>query len=278
MNGQEDTVVENPIAEIAAVPTAMEIQLDSQKAVSRVQSINQVIDGAVKVSLQRTNPRDWVKMGDRFYLQAVGAQKLRAIFGLYYRDRRATKETNPDGSYSYIVTGVIGSKLLDGLYGEVTLEIEGGRSSNDPFFAKGNRTPDSLDVRKASLANWEVRAVTALLGLGNLSADDLTKNGVDVNKIIGVDYHKGAEGGGQAGVVISEAQAKRLWAISRDSKIAEDTLKDLLSRYGFDSTYKIGRGKYEEIVAVVQGGPAKVAKKIVELAGFTTERQPGEDA
>lgn len=276
MNGREETGVENPIAEIVATPTAIEIQLDSQKSVSRIHSINQVIDGAVKVSLQRTNPRDWVKMGDRFYLQATGAQKLRAVFGLYYRDRRATREVNPDGSYSYIVTGTIGSKLLDGLYGEVTLEIEGGRSSNDPFFAKGNRTPDPLDVRKASLANWEVRAVTALLGLGNLTAEDLTKNGVNTSQIIGVEYQKGAEGGGN-GTVISEAQAKRLWAIAREHKVAEETLKDLLTRSGFDSTYKVTRDRYDELVSIVQGGPAKVAKTIVELAGFKTERQPGED-
>ena len=275
MNGEaeRDLVVEQ-----VATPTAIEIQLDAQKAVSRIASITQVIDGAVKVSLQRTNPTDWVKMGDKLYLQASGAQKLRGVFGLYYRDRHSVRENNPDGSYSYLVTGVIGSKLLDGLYGEVTLEIEGGRSSNDPFFSKNGRTPDPLDIRKAALANWEARAVTALLGLSNLSANDLLKNGVDVSKIVGVDYAKGAEGGGNT-TVISDGQRKRLYAISKESRVAEETVKELLARYGWTSSTQISRDKYDEIVLVVQGGPAAVAKQILKLAGMKSEpvREPGED-
>ena len=274
MNGEGDREL---VVEQAAVPTPLEVQLDSQKAIARISAIAQVIDGCAKASIQRTNASDWVKMGKGYYLQASGAQKIRPIWGIYFRDRKVTKEINPDGSYAYLVEGVVGSKVLDQLYGEVTIEIDGGRSSNDPFFVKNNREVDPLDVRKASLANWESRAVTALLGLKNLNADDLKRNGILVDQIAGVEYQKGAEGGGQAGVVISEAQAKRLWAIARQSKVADDTLKDLLQRYGFDSTYKVGRDKYDEIVTLVQGGPAKVAKKIVELAGFKTERQPGED-
>lgn len=277
MSQHEEVIIENPIVEQVSSPTAIEIQLDSQKVVSRIASVNQVIDGAVKVSLQRTNPSDWVKMGDKLYLQASGAQKLRAVWGLYYRERHSTKETNPDGTYSYIVTGIIGSKLLDGLYGEVTLEIEGGRSSNDPFFTKGNREPDPLDVRKAALANWEARAVTALLGLGNLSANDLIKNGVDVSQITGVNYTKGAEGGGNTSV-ISDGQRKRLYAISKEAKVAEETVKELLARYGWSSSSQITREKYDEVCLVVQGGPAAVAKHILKLSGIKAEpvREPGE--
>lgn len=277
MNGEDKELV----VEQVAVPTPLEVQLDSQKAIARIGAIAQVIDGCAKASIQRTNAADWVKMGKGYYLQASGAQKIRPIWGIYFRDRRVTKEPNPDGSYSYLVEGTVGSKVLDQLYGEVTIEIDGGRSSNDPFFAKNNRegAVDHLDVRKASLANWESRAVTALLGLKNLNADDLTRNGVKVDAITGVEFQKGAEGGGQSGVVISEGQAKRLWAISRDANVAQETLKELLARYGFESTYKIARDKYDEIVTVVQGGPPKVAKKIVELAGIKAEpqREPGEE-
>jgi len=268
-NGAQGT--ENPIVEYVATPTAIEIQLDSQKAVSRIASINQVIDGAVKVSLQRTNPSDWVKMGDKLYLQASGAQKLRAVWGLYYRDRHSLRENNPDGTYSYIVTGVIGSKLLDGLYGEVTLEIEGGRSSNDPFFSKNNREPDPLDVRKAALANWEARAVTALLGLGNLSPSDLAKNGVDTSKITGVVYAKGAEGGGQTGL-ISEPQQKRFHAIRNQHRISEDLAKALLAEYGFDSSAKITRAKYEEICALLEKGAEAVSNRLEELRAQKAEK------
>ena len=273
-NGQDSEL----IVERAAVPTPLEVQLDSQKAIARIGAIAQVIDGCAKASIQRTNAADWVKMGKGYYLQASGAQKIRPIWGIYFRDRRVIKEMNPDGTYSYLATCVVGSKVLDQLYGEVTIEIDGGRSSNDPFFVKGNREPDPLDVRKAALANLESRAVTALLGLKNLNAEDLARNGVKVEAIIGVDYAKGAEGGGNT-AVISEAQAKRLYAIASGARVANETVKDLLSRYGWTSSSQITREKYEEVVLVVQGGPAAVARQIVKLAGLKAEatREPGED-
>ena len=273
-NGQDSELV----VERAAVPTPLEVQLDSQKAIARIGAIAQVIDGCAKASIQRTNAADWVKMGKGYYLQASGAQKIRSIWGIYYRDRKVTKEINQDGTYSYLVEGVVGSKVLDQLYGEVTIEIDGGRSSNDPFFVKGNREPDPLDVRKAALSNWEARAVTALLGLKNLNAEDLTRNGVKVEAITGVDYAKGAEGGGNT-TVISDGQRKRLFAIGRDAKVADETVKELLAQYGWTSSSQITRDKYEEVCLVVQGGPAAVAKQIVKLAGLKTEpvREPGED-
>lgn len=252
------------VVEQAATPTPLEVQLDSQKAVARISAIAQVIDGCAKASIQRTNASDWVKMGQGYYLQASGAQKIRPIWGIYFRDRRVVKEQNEDGTYSYLATCVVGSKVLDQLYGEVTIEIDGGRSSNDPFFAKGTRTPDHLDVRKAALANLESRAVTALLGLKNMNAEDLRRNGVQVEAITGVDYAKGAEGGGNT-TVISDGQRKRLYAISKEARVAEETVKELLSRYGWTSSTQITRNKYEEIVEAVQGGPAAVAKKIMAL-------------
>lgn len=276
MNGTEQEIV----VEQSATPTPLEVQLDSQKAIARISAVAQVIDGCAKASIQRTNHADWVKMGEGYYLQASGAQKIRPIFGIYFRDRHVTKEINPDGSYAYLVSGVVGSKVLDQLYGEITIEIDGGRSSNDPFFKgrDGTKEADPLDVRKAALSNWEARAVTALLGLKNLNAEDLKRNGIDVGAVTSFTYQKGAEGGGQTGL-ISEAQGKRLYAISSTARVANETVKELLLRYGWTSSTQITRDKYEEVCTVVQAGPGAVAKKIVEMAGFKTQtvREPGED-
>ena len=277
MNGEADQEL---VVEQAAAPTPLEVQLDSQKAIARIGAIAQVIDGCAKASIQRTNAGDWIKMGKGYYLQASGAQKIRGVWGIYMRDRHVTKEVNPDGSYGFLVTGVVGSKVLDQLYGEVTIEIDGGRSSNDPFFTKNNRdgSVDPLDVRKAALSNWEARAVTALLGLKNLNAEDLARNGVKVEAIVGVDYAKGAEGGGNT-AVISQPQISRMMAIARESRVAEETVNELIHRYGFASRGDVTRAKYDEIVMIIKGGPAAVAKQIIALAGLRTEpvREPGED-
>ena len=269
--------VNDTIVERGAVPTPLEVQLDSQKAIARIGAIAQVIDGCAKTSIQRTNHADWVKMGDGYYLQASGAQKIRPIWGIYYRDRKVTKEMNPDGTYGFLVTGIVGSKVLDQLYGEVTIEVDGGRSSADPFFKgrDGTKEADPLDVRKAALSNWEARAVTALLGLKNLNAEDLKRNGIAVDHVTAFTYTKGAEGGGQTGL-ISEGQQKRLYAISREARVVEDSVKELLARYGFTSSKLITRAVYDEICTVVQGGPQAVAKKILEKATFPPS-EPGED-
>ena len=251
-----NAVSENPLIEAVSLPTAIEVSLDSQKAISRIHAINLVIDGGVKVALGRTNPADWVRMGGKLYCQASGIQKMRAVFGLYYRDRQVTRENNEDGSFSWVASGVIGSKLLDGLYGETTIEIIGGRSSNDPFFSgkDGNKAVDSLDVKKAALANWEVRAVTALLGLGNLTEDDLKRHGIDVSRIGNIDYKRGAEGGGDPSV-ISDAQRKRLFAIMKQVGCPEELLRKYLSeKYKIDSTNNIQRKDYDAIISWIEKG------------------------
>jgi len=255
------TEIQEAVVEKAGVPTPLEVELDSQKAIARISAIAHVIDGCAKVSIQRTNPKDWVKMGDSYYLQAAGAQKIRPIWGIYYRDREVTRESNPDGSYSYIVTGKVGSKVLDQLYGEVIIEIDGGRSSSDAFFTgkDGNKVPDPMDIRKAALANWEARAVTALLGLKNMSAEDLQHNGISVSGIAKVDYQKGAEGGGKT-EFISAAQQKRLFAICKANGLSENQLKTYLTlHHNVDSTSQIKRGKqYENICYWAEtGGSAK---------------------
>ncbi len=228
----------------------------SQKALEKVDAISKVIDGAVRLALQRTVAQDWVCMGGKYYLQATGVEKVRPIFGLYFRDRTIVREDFPDGSYAYICAGVAGSKFLDSLYGETTIEIEGMRSSKDGFFSgrDGNKEVDPMDVRKAAFANFTVRAAKALLGFGNYSAEDLARMGVKVSEVSKVDYQKGATGGGQTDK-ISDAQAKRLFAIARSAKVSDTTLKEYLQKkYGISASSEIKRSDYEAICKWTQDG------------------------
>jgi len=244
----------------------LEVSLDAQKVESRVGAIARAIDGAVKVSIQRTNFQDWMKVASKggkisYYLQATGAQKVRTIWGIYYRNRQVTKEQGENGTYSYVVEGEVGSSVLDNLYGQpITLQIDGGRSSSDGFFSSNNRTPDPMDVRKSAVSNWEARAICTLLGLKNMTEADLIKNGVDVQKIAGYEFNAGAEGGGQsAGVagVISDPQAKRLWAICKENNVSDARIKaHIFVKYKYNSSKEIEKKNYDEIVKWVQrGGP-----------------------
>ena len=174
------------------------------------------------------------------------------------------REDYPDGSYAYICFGEVGSKLLDGLYGENVLEMEGSRSSRDPFFTKNNREPDPTDVRKAAYANFTVRAIGSLLGLKNLDATDLEKNGIDLSRVAKVEYQKGAEGGGNT-TLISEAQFNRLDLIRKKAKVPDEAMQALCAAYGFANGRAISRTAYPEIVSCAELGTEKVKARNAEL-------------
>lgn len=230
---------------------------NSQKALSKVEAIQKVIDGAVRCALQRTVPADWVMMGKSYYLQASGVEKIRGVFGLYFRDRVIVKEDLGDGSYAYICSGTAGSRLLDGLFGEeTTVEIEGIRSSKDPFFTgkDGNKEFDAMDVRKAAFANFTVRAAKALLGIGNYNDSDLQKMGVPFGQVTKVGFQGGGEGGGQTALV-SAAQVNRLMAIANGAKVTDAAIKEyILKKYGYKSKSDIERKNYDAIVEWAKAG------------------------
>ena len=246
------------VVEQAGMVHPLEAQMDTQKVVAKLGAIADAIAAYAKRSIQNTNVQDWVKMGDGYYLQASGAQKIRPIWGIYYRDRQVTKEIYPDGSYAYLVTGKVGSQILDKLYfGEILIEIEGGRSSRDSFFAKPGREVDPLDIRKAALANWESRAITALLGLKNMTAEDLQRNGLKVEEIQKVDYEKGAEGGGDPSLR-TDAQLGLIMTRARNKGISEQRLDAYLkATFGVDTKDKIKKADVNTVLAWLdKGGPA----------------------
>lgn len=57
--------------------------------------------------------------------------------------------------------------------------------------------------------------------------------------------------------LISEPQAKRLYAIARGSGWSDDQLHDLLAGFRFSSSKEITRARYDEIVELAKRGPAK---------------------
>ena len=78
--------------------------------------------------------------------------------------------------------------------------------------------------------------------------------GVNMGKVASIDYSKNktAEEGG---LVISEAQGKRLYAICKGNGVEEGQMKAyLLEHYGISSTKEIKRKDYEKICAWAAAG------------------------
>lgn len=221
----------------ASVPTQAEIEFDSVHAVRKADSIIKAFDSVTKLALQRTNASDWVKMGKGYYLQESGAMKVRPIFGIYFRDLTIAEQKNEDGSTAFTAQVTCGSTVLDKWYGtEATIGQIGTRSSGDKFFGQN---PDLQDVKKAAIANCRGRAIVALLGLQNMTADDLRKQGVKVDDITGVEYKTGSQGGATADASDKEVQVKLYNLMvkhysTNDEKVLGKYLQELTAFKGKD--------------------------------------------
>lgn len=201
----EGDVRRDQMIERVAIPTLDEWErpINATDVLKRVEAVNQILRGAVQMSLQHTKTQDWLMLTGKksdgtpvqtFYLMVTGIEKVAQVWGIYYRNRVSTKDVHADGSYTYHTSGEVGSKLLDRMYGERTIEVEGSRSSKDKFFANRTNLVDENDVRKASYANFQVRGCSTLLGLRNLTADDLREMGLAVDKISKMEFKSGAKG------------------------------------------------------------------------------------
>lgn len=147
------------------------------------------IDAVIKVkqiALKVTNARDWTDQNGNPYLQASGSEKIANLFNISWRIDVPVIDEEPDGHFTYSVKGVFS------MGGGRTIEVEGTRSSKDPFFNRYDYSqpkdqttgkhptlpPSSIDkgdVKKAALTNLYGNGITRILGIRNLTWEDLQK-------------------------------------------------------------------------------------------------------
>ena len=114
------------------------------------------------------------------------------------------------------------------------------------------------------------RAVSNLVGFGEVSAEEVTPQGRGAGSSASNDLESarlacGHRAGEEIAVppsstaladVISVAQAKRFYALGRQAGWDDAGLREwLMSNFGLDSTRKIPRRRYDELCGLVQGGP-----------------------
>jgi hypothetical protein len=156
------------------------------------------IDAMVKikrVAIKLTNRHDWTDQGGQPYLQVSGAEKIARMFGISWRIGEPVKEVIEGGHYSFTYKGYFS---LAG----ATIEAIGTRSSKDGFFKKygyesGSKTElpaseiDAGDVKKSAYTNCIGNGITRLLGIRNLTYEDLQEfAGITPDAIGRVDYKK----------------------------------------------------------------------------------------
>lgn len=196
----------------------------AQAAEKRVEAINRI----KRVALRVTNRNDWLDQNGRPYLQVSGAEKVARLFGISWRINEPVLETEPDGHFGYIYTGEFSM-------GTASIEAVGSRSSKDPFFCeRKGRTlrPDEIDrqdVRKSAYTNCVGNGVTRLLGIRNLTWEEVEEfAGFRRGEAAQVEYRK-AEMSDEAKSQRAEIGRMILEMAGGDKDVAREMLYGLTS-------------------------------------------------
>ena len=187
---KEYEVMDAEVVDSSLVPVASEALVElAAQAERRVEAINKI----KQYSLRLTQPGDWVDQNGRPYLQVSGAEKIARLFGISWRIDEPIREELEGGHYIYTYKGYFSLAGAE-------IEAIGSRSSKDPFFKRyvyvnGQRKElppseiDPGDVKKAAYTNCIGNGITRLLGLRNISYDDLEKvAGIKREQITRIEY------------------------------------------------------------------------------------------
>lgn len=191
MPSQEKEIVASIISDNTLIALA-------ESAERRVDALNRIKRAALKA----TNAHDWTDQNGNPYLQVSGSEKVGRIFGVSWRIDEPIMEREEGGHFSYTYKGYFSLAGAE-------IEAIGTRSSKDGFFKKydyslkdenGNSIKTELpvseidkgDVKKAAFTNCIGNGVTRILGLRNLTWDDLKEfAGITRDQIVGkIQYKK----------------------------------------------------------------------------------------
>ena len=224
----------------------------AEQAEKRIDAMNKI----KRVAIKLTNKHDWTDQGGKPYLQVSGAEKIARMFGISWRISEPIKETMEGGHFSFTYKGYFS---LAG----ATIEAIGTRSSKDGFFKKygyenGQKQElpaseiDAGDVKKSAYTNCIGNGITRLLGIRNLTYEDLKEfSGIIPEQLGKVDYKKK----GKADAGIQEESVQKV--ISRISDVRKQTGK---TKAGKDFTkYIIKNGNAE--YSTFSESNAKIAKE-----------------
>jgi hypothetical protein len=154
----------------------------AENAAKRIEAVKKIKTLALAV----TNNQDWQDEGGKPYLWVSGAEKVARLFNISWRIGDPEVEDHEDGHFTFTYQGNFG-------IGGKEIQAIGTRSSRDPFFSKARGAevdPSQIsrgNVKKAAYTNCIGNGVTRLLGIRNMTWDELAKAGISREKSGAVD-------------------------------------------------------------------------------------------
>ena len=171
----------------------VEVHQESEvDALQIIEQRNALFQRVMSVAIAATSAHDWVDMGGKPYLQSSGAEKVARRFGVRIFDVVCDREDLDDESgryYLYTVTGKAAMGERD------IIEAIGTCSSRDKFFGRAQgknkliQDVDIANIKKKAYTNFTVNAITRILGLRNMTWDDLASMGINKGGKASVNYN-----------------------------------------------------------------------------------------
>ena len=285
MNKKNEALMPEPKAEIISIERVEDL-------ISIAQQRIEIVPKLVDLSLKVTNYRDWVNQGEGPYLVHSGAEKIARLFGIKILNVQTEKEWAEDTKGKYYIYKTTGTIALPGTIDSI--EAIGTCSQRDAFFAKsGGQWLDSIEVdetniMKASYSNFVVNGITHLLGLRNLTWEQVENAGINKSKVLKVEYQKGSQK-----VEATETEQKtqeKLWNLllqiaGGNDEGARDLLKEQSGFTSKDKKKIEGKTDVKYLTGKWLNFTYKKVKEMAEKQGFTEEeikeenhgRMPGEE-
>lgn len=154
----------------------------AEQAEKRIEAVKKI----KILSLKVTNKNDWVDEGGKPYLQSSGAEKVARLFGISWQLESPERSQTEEGHFTYTYKGQFS-------FSGASIEVIGMRSSKSPFFStrykwKGNQKTkttlppsevDEANVQKSALTNCIANGISRLLGIRNLTWEELKEGGIE---------------------------------------------------------------------------------------------------
>jgi hypothetical protein len=172
--------------QVAVMPTGLvddQLLAVAAAAERRVEAINRI----KILSLKVTNAHDWNDQGGKPYMGVSGAEKVARLFGISWRLNEPIREDHDDGHFDYSFKGYFSM-------GTAEIEVIGTRGSQDPFFGGSKDKPippseiDRNDVKKGAMTNCIGNGISRLLGIRNLTWEELAQAGIKHEDVGRVTY------------------------------------------------------------------------------------------
>lgn len=229
---------------------------DLEYAIKTAEKTMELVKKIKILAIKQTNKHDWVDMQGKPYLQSSGAEKIARLFGISWKicEGYPKREDKQDEKGSYYIYAYKGEFTMGGK----SIEVIGTCSQRDKFFGKDKNTEtgfknaadvDITNIMKKANTNMINRGITTLLGIRNLTWEEVENGGVEQQKTAKVTYAQGGAGGGK----ISPAQANRLYAIAKQNNVSNETMsKYLKTNFKIDNSKEINKTDYERICKWVE--------------------------